>query len=241
VAQEGPPVGKWCKVAEEGQPARVVECDQSGEEQAAEQLAQDAHRQKERRPRRYPALSIECDATARHDHVHMGVVRQCRSPGVEHGGDADPCAQVARIGGDRQHRLGRRVEQQVIDRGLVVERDVGDLGGQSEDNVEVADWQQVCLTFGQPGARGGALTLGTVPVAAAVVGDPPMAAVLASLDMTAQGRSAAMLDRRHDLELMKAQVSGMGGPISGAGSTEDIRDLERGAHRLSRRVRSLRP
>ncbi len=165
----------------------------------------------------------------------MGVVRQCRSPGVEHGGDADPCAQVARIGGDRQHRLGRRVEQQVIDRGLVVERDVGNLGGQSEDNVEVADRQQVCLTFGQPGARGGALALGTVPVAAAVVGDPPMAAVLASLDMTAQGRSAAMLDRRHDLEMLKAQVPGMGGPISGAGSTEDIGDLERGAHRLRRR------
>ena len=75
---------------------------------------------------------------------------------------------------------------------------------------------------------------------AAVVGDPPMAAVLASLDVTAQGRRAAMLDRRHDLELMKAQVPGMGGPISGAGSTEDIGDLERGAHRLRRRVRSLR-
>ena len=56
-----------------------------------------------------------------------------------------------------------------------------------------------------------------------------MAAVLASLDMTAEGCRAAMLDRRHDLELMKAQVSGMGGPISGAGGTEDIGDLERGA------------
>ena len=75
---------------------------------------------------------------------------------------------------------------------------------------------------------------------AAVIGDPPVAAVLAGLDMTAEGRGAAMLDRRHDLELMKAQVSGMGGPISGAGGTEDVGDLERGAHRLSRWVRSLR-
>ena len=75
---------------------------------------------------------------------------------------------------------------------------------------------------------------------AAVIGDPLMAAVLACLDMTAQSRRAAMLDRGHDLELLKAQVSGMGGPISGAGGTEDIGDLERGAHRLSRRVRSLR-
>ena len=61
-----------------------------------------------------------------------------------------------------------------------------------------------------------------------------MAAVLAYLDMTAQGCGAAMLDRRHDLELMQAQVAGMGGPIGGAGGTEYIGDLERGPHRLRR-------
>ena len=62
-----------------------------------------------------------------------------------------------------------------------------------------------------------------------------MAAVLACLDMATQGCRAAMLDRRHNLELMKAQMTGMGGSISGAGGTEDIGDLERGAHRLRRR------
>jgi hypothetical protein len=77
----------------------------------------------------------------RHDHVRMGVVRQCRSPGVEHGGDADPCAQVSGIGGDREHRLGRRVEQQVVNSGLVVESDVGDFGGNGEHDVEVSDRQ----------------------------------------------------------------------------------------------------
>jgi hypothetical protein len=61
-----------------------------------------------------------------------------------------------------------------------------------------------------------------------------VAAVFAGLDMTAHSRCAAILDRRHDLELMKAQVPGMGGPVSGAGNTEDIGDLERGAHRLRR-------
>ena len=111
----------------------------------------------------------------------MRDLRQCRSPGVEHGGDADPCTQMARIGSDRQHRLGRRLEQQVIDRGLVVERDVGEFGGNAEHDVEVSDRQQVSLALGQPGARGGALALGAVPVAAAVIGDAPMAAVLAGL------------------------------------------------------------
>ncbi len=87
---------------------------------------------------------------------------------MEHSGDADPSTEMAGIGSDRQHRLGRRVEKQVVDRGLVVECDVGDLSRQGEDDVEVSDRQQVGLALGQPGARGGALTLWGVPVAAAV-------------------------------------------------------------------------
>jgi hypothetical protein len=77
-----------------------------------------------------------------------------------------------------------------------------------------------------------------MPVAATIVGDAAVAAVLAALDMAAEGGGAAGLDRRHDLELLQAQLSGMVGPVSGPGSTEDVGDLERGAHRLSRWVRS---
>ena len=83
-----------------------------------------------------------------------------------------------RVGGDRQHRLGRRVEQQIIDDRLVLEGDVGDLGRQGEDDVEVADRQQVGLALGQPGARGGALAFGAMPVAAAN-GRRPLAALWA--------------------------------------------------------------
>ena len=72
--QEGAPVSEWREAAEEGKPAGVMERDQSGEEQATEQLAEDAHRQEELWSRGDPALPIECDAAARHDHVHMGVM-----------------------------------------------------------------------------------------------------------------------------------------------------------------------
>jgi hypothetical protein len=47
-----------------------------------------------------------------------------------------------------------------------VEGDGGEFGGNAEDDVEVSDRQQVGLALGQPGARGGALALGAVPVAA---------------------------------------------------------------------------
>jgi hypothetical protein len=71
---------------------------------------------------------------------------------------------------------------------------------------------------------------------ATVVRDPSTATVLASLDMAAEGGGAALLDRRHDLEVLKAQVPGMDGPIGGAGGPEDVGDLKRRAHRLIRQV-----
>lgn len=115
--------------------------DQTGEEQAAEQLAGYPHRKQECRARRYPAASVWRDAAARHDHVHVRMVRHRRTPGVEHGSDADACAEMLPICRDGQHRLRRCLEQQVVDRRLVVEGDVGDLGRQREHDVEVADRQ----------------------------------------------------------------------------------------------------
>jgi hypothetical protein len=40
------------------------------------------------------------EAAARHDHVHMRMMRHRRTPSVENGGDADPGAKMLRFGGD---------------------------------------------------------------------------------------------------------------------------------------------
>jgi hypothetical protein len=164
----------------------------------------------------------------------MGMVRHRRAPGVEHGGDADPGAKMPGIGGDRHHRLGGGPEQQIVDDRLVLPGDVGDLGRQREDDMEVSDRQQVGLALGEPGARGRALALRTVAIATGVIGDPEIAAVVAAIDMAAQRRCAAVLDRRHDLQLREAQAPSVDGPVSRACGAEDIGDLERGAQRLSR-------
>ena len=84
---------------------------------------------------------------------------------------APRCLRVSR---DRHHRLRRRAEQQIVDDRLVLPGDVRDLGGKREDDMEVADRQQVGFAFGQPDARSGALALGAVPVAATVVGNALM-------------------------------------------------------------------
>ena len=65
-----------------------------------------------------------------------------------------------------------------------------------------------------------------------------MAAVLAALDMPAQSSRAALLDRRHNLELSQAHMSGIGLAPVGTMTIKDVCDLQlRAAHRrLARRV-----
>jgi hypothetical protein len=58
------------------------------------------------------------------------------------------------------------------------------------------------------------------------VGDSLVAARRAGLDMTAEGGGAAVLDRRHDLELLQTQVPGLGGTVGGTGGPQDVGDLE---------------
>jgi hypothetical protein len=101
---------------------------------------------------------------------------------------------VLGIGGDGEQRLGRGAEQQVVDYRLVLVGDWGDLGGQRENYVEVADRQQIGLPVSKPVPCRRALALGAMAAAAGVVGDPAVAAILAALDMAAEGGRAALLD-----------------------------------------------
>jgi hypothetical protein len=73
----------------------------------------------------------------------MRMMGHRRAPAVEYGGGAN--AGAPGISGDGEQRLGRGAEQQVVDHRLVLVGDRGDLGRQGEDQVEVADRQQVGL------------------------------------------------------------------------------------------------
>ncbi len=99
---------------------------------------------------------------------------------MEHGGYADARAQVLGIGGDGDQRLGGGLEQEAIDHGLVLIGDVGDRGRQGEDDVVVGHRQQLGLARGEPVLGRRALALGAVPVAAGIVGDLDVVAVLAA-------------------------------------------------------------
>jgi len=67
-----------------------------------------------------------------------------------------------------------------------------------------------------------------------------MAAILAALDVAAEGSRAAALDGRHHLELAEADMPGIGSTPGGPMAMEDVCDLKpRAAHRR-RATASLR-
>jgi hypothetical protein len=66
-----------------------------------------------------------------------------------------------------------------------------------------------------------------MPIAAGVVRDAQVRAVLTAFDMPAQRRRSAALDRRHDLELAEAHMAGMRRTPSRPTVAEDVRHLDR--------------
>jgi hypothetical protein len=85
-------------------------------------------------------------------------------------------------------------EQEIVDDGLVLVGDVADRRRQCEHHVVVRHWKQLGLALGQPSLGRRALALRAMPIAAGVVGDARVGAILASLDMAAERRRAAALD-----------------------------------------------
>ena len=95
----------------------------------------------------------------------MRVLGHRRPPGVQDREDTDAGAEVFGIGRDGEHGLGRSLEQDAVDCGLVLVGYIGDLSRQREHDVEVRHRQQLFLALGQPLARRRSLALRTVPIA----------------------------------------------------------------------------
>src|ERR1700751_1449605 len=140
--------------------------------------------------------------------MDMGRVGHRRPRAVQDREDTDAGAEVFGISRDGEHGLGRSLEQDAVDCGLVLVGYIGDLSRQREHDVEVRHRQELFLALGQPLARRRSLALRTVPIATGVVGDLRVTAllVLAACDMAAELCRAAVLDRRHYLELLKAEM-----------------------------------
>jgi hypothetical protein len=129
--------------------------------------------------------------------MDVRVVEEVLPPGVQHRGHAECDPEMLGIGRQGPHRLRCRPEQDIVDDRLVLQRDAGDRRRHGENEVEVSYWQQLGLAIGKPLRAGETLALRTVSVAAGIVGDAALAAILTPLDMAAERRRPAHFDRRH--------------------------------------------
>src|SRR6516162_3785006 len=184
------------------------------QEQAPEQTREHANRQKEAGPAGNPSLAVRRYAAARNDTVHMRMVLEVLAPAVQDSSDANVGAEVLAIDGNGGERFGCGREQQSIKVGFILVGDRADCGRQREHYVEVRHRQQFGLARCKPCRSGRPLTLGTVPIAAGVIGDARVGTVFAALDMPAWACGAPDSEWGQSAARAKAQRSLVGGAPS---------------------------
>jgi hypothetical protein len=82
-------------------------------------------------------------------------------------------------------------KEDVVDNRLILQRDAGDRRRRLYHHVEIRHRQQLGLAIGEPLRAGQTLAPRTVPVAAGIVGDAGLAAILIPLDMAELFRAIA--------------------------------------------------
>ena len=110
---------------------------QSGDELAAKDATEYAHRQEEGIARMDPAGVIERKTSGWNQAVEMRMEQQVLTPTVEDGKETDLCAEMFGVGGDLKQSLGRGVEQQVVEDLLVDQGKMCQMMRHREDDVDI--------------------------------------------------------------------------------------------------------
>src|SRR5215472_9313902 len=114
-----------------------------------------------------------------------------------------------RITGDFEKGFCAGAEQQIVERLLVLQHELGELVRQSEDDMNVGHCQKLILASRDPLIAGAVLTLGAVAVATAVIGNGTIAAARTLVAMAAQNGSAAGSDGPQDLAVRPLNPAAM--------------------------------
>ena len=180
--------------------------------------------------RSLPALKAFRGPAAGNDAMDVRMMLQGLAPGAENHGHAELGAEVPGIGGDGGECLGRGAEQDRVDNGLVLERDLAHQRRQCEDDMKVRHRQQFGLPIREPLGLRQPLAFGTVTVAARVISDADCTAIVALLDMASEHCRPARRDGAHDPSFDAPEMTGA--PLSKrfAMAAEDIRHLQSRNH-----------
>jgi hypothetical protein len=171
-------------------------------------------------------LGIGREPATGNDAMQMGMMEQILAPGVKDREEADLGAQMPGIGRDRAQGFRCGPEQNAVDRLLVLEGDGGHLFGYCKDDVKVLAVQKFGLPVLDPLRTGQGLTFATMTIAAGVIPDTFVAALVALFNVAAQSRGLAYLDRIHDAALCAGHGGVMDLTVGVSVAPEDVRHFQ---------------
>jgi hypothetical protein len=117
---------------------------------------------------------------------------------MKHGEETNLSSEMFGVEGNLQKSFRTGAEQEVIEDLLVLQRQLGKLVRQGEDNMDIGDCQEFILASRDPFIAGSALALGAMPIAATVKGDGAIATSRALVAVPAQCRRATACDGPED-------------------------------------------
>ena len=199
---------------------------QAGDELAPKDFAEHGNRQKETRPRVDPPGAVRRQAARWHDAVDVGMVLQPLAPRVEHHQPANVATQALRIARDLAQGLGGRLKQQVVHHALVDERETGERLRHREDDVDVADREQLLLASGHPRVPRRGQTLRAMPIATAVVREGRLRALVTAIAVPAERGGAALRDGAEDAPMPPGDPGAVPLQEAIAMSAHDVGHLE---------------
>ena len=123
------------------------------------------------------------------------MVHEILAPGVQHGQQADLIrSQMSGIRRDFPQRLAGSLEQHPVEQPLILQGQGRDLGGQRKNDVKVGNRQEFGRSLFEPVGAGQSLALGAMTVAARIVGDLAVPALVTRPDVSTHDRRATGLD-----------------------------------------------
>lgn len=152
-----------------------------------------------------PLPTVIREAASGDEAMDMGMQQQLLAPGVEHGGEADPCPQVAM--GDLEECFRGGFEEQFQGECRDTSEEGVERRGDGEDRVKVRHREQgLLLGLGPQGLLERAAAW-TVAVTTGVVGHTSMATPVALLEVSAELSGAARDEAMDDTGLMTTETA----------------------------------
>src|SRR5262245_45824706 len=111
---------------------------------------------------------------------------QALSPGVKDHESTNRRTQALRIRRDLQQRRGRGPKQEVVDDAFIGQRETREGLRHREDEMHVADGQELLLPRRHPGVASGREALGTMAIPTAVVREDRLRTLIATITVSAE-------------------------------------------------------